>query len=345
MIRRKQKELLKDKFNPNTRKLIIVLTPGYDNVSGGILSISSIFKETKKLGELHQSETILCNCPGDPALLRYTKFKNNNVLYSFSEALKYFSKLENLIIHVPEVNVSQLYWSLSYKDRLRLSRIKKIQINILLQNIEAMPAIKNIHRLGRFGQLTCTTAHIKYSTPALRKKLGFPLHHLSAYASPEQYFFKPYDRKNDLMIVSPDRHWRKDEVLKLIAQRIPKIRIQIIKNLTYEQYKETISNAKWSLTFGEGFDGYFVETIFSGGIGFSVYNDKFFPKGFKNLMTVYDDYDLLIERIIDHIKYLDNESRYTDYQKTQFDLCHAQCDFGKYVDRLKAFYSGNYTFN
>jgi hypothetical protein len=61
--------------------------------------------------------------------------------------------------------------------------------------------------------------------------------------------------------------------------------------MTYQEYKATISKAKWALTFGEGLDGYFVEPIFSGDSSFSVYNPSFFIEDSWSLRTVYRDYD------------------------------------------------------
>ena len=95
------------------------------------------------------------------------------------------------------------------------------------------------------------------------------------------------------MIVSPDRHPQKKQILKLLSKRFPRIRTLIIKNMSYEKFKESIVRAKWALTFGEGLDGYFVESIFSGCVSFAVYNDKFFGEDFRNLDTVYSDYATL----------------------------------------------------
>src|SRR5271157_4218138 len=265
-IRANQKQLLANNYSKSTERLIIFLTPGLDIVNGGILSISSIFEETKKLKHIHNAETILCNYPCDPPLLKYSKFENDNIMFSFSQVLTYFDKLENLQLHIPEHAIPKFFWSLSRKDYLSLKRIKNIQINIMIQNIESLPSMKSIKKLGLFGKLTCTTGHSKYSTLALRNKLGFPLHGLSTFCSPEKYRFRKYCEKDDLMIVSPDLHPRKSEVLNLITQHFPHLKIRIIRKMTYQEYKAIISQAKWALTFGEGLDGYFIEPIFSGSI-------------------------------------------------------------------------------
>jgi hypothetical protein len=214
----------------------------------------------------------------------------------------------------------------------------------MIQNIEVLSPMEEIERLKRLGKVTCTTAHEKYSTLELRKKLGCPLHKLSTYVSPEKYNKRRYVEKEDLMIVSHDEHSRKAEVLGLIAKCLPHLKIQIIKNLTYEEYKKVISRAKWALTFGEGLDNYFIETIFSGGISFSVYNSAFFTEDFKFLRTVYDNYDVLIKKICSDIKDLDNETAYANYQKEQYDLCSAHYKYEEYIKNLELFYEGKYTY-
>jgi len=302
-----QEILLKERFSPYTKKLILFLAPGNDIICGGILSISSIYEESKKLKHIHESEIIICTMPGSPPLLKYTKFDNQNYMYTFPRVLSYFQNLKKLMIHIPEYGISQFLRNISYQDRLKLDKIKDLHFNIMLQNIELLSKKEQeyIKELKKIGEITCTTAHEQYSTPEIREKLGFPLHKLSVYIGPEKYNKKKYFEKEDLMIVSPDYHPQKLVFLNLVSKQLPNLKIRIIKNLTYEEYKEVISHAKWALTFGEGLDGYFVETIFSGGVSFAIYNSTFFTKDFKSLRTVYDSYDLLIKKISLDIKDLE----------------------------------------
>jgi hypothetical protein len=337
-------ELLRKIYNQNTQRLIIFLTPGIDFVNGGVLSISSIYKESIKLKELHRAEVILCTIPGDPYLLRYTQFNNQNYIYDFSQVINYFKNLQSLMINIPEYAIPQFLGNISSEDYFKLEEIEDVHINIMVQNIKLLPPLFYIKELKRIGKLTCTTAHKRYSTPEIREKLGFPLHWLSTYVSPEQYEKKKYSEKDNLIIVSPDYYPKKLNILRWIAKQFPKLRIQVIENITYENYKSAISKAKWALTFGEGLDGYFVETIFSGGISFAVYNSEFFTEDFKLLRTVYNSYDELIERICLDIKELDNEKAYTDYQEEQYNICSKYYNYKEYINNLKLFYKGEYTY-
>lgn len=343
-IKRRQEQLLAENYSASAKKLIVFLTPGRDIVNGGILSISSIYEETIKVRHIHGAEVIMCTIPGDPPLLRYTRFNNQNYIYRFSQVLSYFQNLQNLMIHIPEYCVGQFLKHISNEDYSKLHRVEEIHINIMLQNINLLPPIENIRELGKLGKLTCTTSHKRYSTLETREKMGCPLHRLGAYGNAGQYDRRKYTEKEDLMIVSPDIHPRKSEVLRLIAKEFPQLRIHIIRHLTYEEYKELVARARWGLTFGEGLDGYFAETIFSGGVGFSVYNTAFFTDDFRALWTVYDDYDMLIERICSDIKNLDNETEYTSYQDEQYELCRKHSSYDEYVNNLKSFYRGEYTY-
>lgn len=343
-IKQIQEKLLKENYPPNTNKLIVFLTPGSDIVNGGILSISSIYEESIKLKHAHGAEVIMCAIPGDPPLLKYTKFNNQNYIYRFSQVLSHFQNLQNLIIHIPEYGIDQFLRNVSDEDYLKINEIEDAHINIMLQNIELLSPIECIKELEKLGKVTCTTAHEQYSTSEIRKKLGFPLHKLSVYVSPEQYNKKRYIEKEDLMIISPDNHPKKSEVISLIAKQFPKLRIQIIKNLTYEEYKKVISRAKWALTFGEGLDGYFLETIFSGGVSFAVYNSTFFTKDFKYLRTVYDSYETMAKKTCSDISEIDNEKVYTQYQNKQYTLCTKYYNYEEYVENLELFYRGRYTY-
>lgn len=339
-----REKLLKENYSPDTGKLIIFLTPGYDIVNGGIMSISSIYEESIKIKHIHKAEVIMCTIPGQPSILRYTKFNNNNYIYGFSHILSYFQNLQSLIIHIPEYVTKLTLDNISGRDYQILKKIRDVHINIMLQNIDLFINRDYIAKLKELGKLTCTTAHEQYSTLELRKEIGCPLHKLSTFISPEQYNKICYSNKENWMIVSPDDHPKKYEIIGIIAKQFPEVRILIINNLTYDQYKQIIANAKWVLTFGEGLDGYFVETIFSGGIGFSVNNAKFFTNDFGSLQTVYKDYNILTKKICSDLKNLDNELNYTSYQNEQYNLCRKYYNHKTYIDNLISFYNEDYTY-
>ncbi len=346
IIKGYQQKLLKTTYPPNTTKLIIILTPGWDGVSGGILSETAFYDQTRKLKGIHESETIMCTIPGESTLLRYTLIENHNYLYNFHDVLSYFMNLDSLLIHIPEYAISKFLRSLTKKDYQRLAKVRSLHLNILLQNLEQFEKYVSpgdLDRLRKLGKITCTTAHQRYSDRELRNKLGFPLHKLSVYLSPELYERRNYREKENLIVVSPDPHPSKIELLEMLA-KLPQLKIQIVHDLPYKEFKKLVSRAKWALTFGEGLDGYFIETVFSGGVSFAVYNPNFFTKDFKTLETVYENYYDLKKKICSDLNRLDKEERYRTYQKKQFDLCRKYYSHEDYVRNIKAFYRGDYTF-
>lgn len=343
-IRRIQEKLLKQNFSLETENLIIFLTPGYDAVTGGILAISSTYNESKKLKYIHDAEVIMCTLPGDRLLLRYTKFSFHDYIYDFSQVMSYFENLQRLMIHIPVLYVPQFLKNLSAKTLFKIREIGDVHINIMLMNIKNIPPMNCFEELKKIGKVTATTAHEAYTTYELRKKLGFPLHKLGVFISPEFYERKRYKEKENLMIVSPDPHPMKSEILTKIKKHFPELKIQIIKNIPYEEYKKLITRAKWSITFGEGLDGYFIETVFSGGISFAVYNSDFFTEDFKSLRTVYDSYEIMAKRICEDLNELDNETAYVEYQNEQYKLVSKYYNYKKYLKNLELFYKGVYTY-
>lgn len=343
-IKKRQKRLLNKNYNPHKDRLIIFFTTGINDINGGILSISSIHDESRKLEYLHKSDVIMCSIPGHPLLLKYTKFKNDNYIYSLPEIVNHFKNLKSLLIHIPECYVATFLKNLSHDEFLELSKIDDLRINLMIQNIEMVDhdSIKDLTQ--KFNKITATTAHDRYCNVKMRETLGFPLHKLSTYVSPERYNKKSYNDKEEVIIVSPDSNPLKSEILKKINLEFPYLKIQIVKNISYEQFKDLSSRAKWAITFGEGLDGYFVEPIFSGAISFSIYNEKFFTEDFNHLKTVYIDYDELIKKIVGDIKDLDQENIYSEYQDLLYNLCSNHYNHDDYVNNLKLFYKGIYTY-
>ena len=325
------------------RKLIVFLTPGYNWRVGGIFSIASLYQESIRMRSIHGATVVLCTVPGDPRFLRYSWFRNRNYILRLESVLRHCGQLESLLIHVPEYAVNRLVeWFES--DASRLARkVKQVHVNVLLQNIDYVQE-QNVAGLQRFGRVSCTTAHEAYSNLATRKALNVTLHRLSVYCGPEHYVRSSYEDKEPLLVVSPDQHPLKERILKQIATACPKLRIQIIQGLSYEAYKDLIRRAKWSLTFGEGMDGYFGEPVFSGGVSFAVYNERFFTPEFAKLQTVYPSWEALEQKITTDLVRFDNAEIYRERSRDCYELLASLYSVDKFRDNLRKFYLGDYTF-
>ena len=273
-IHSKQSEYLERVGAGANDRLIVFLVPGYDRVNGGVLSIISLAEETAKLVNYHKADVFVCTVPGDPPLIRFSKFPNTTHLVDLQILLSRISNNGRVLIHIPEIFVSR--FSQNIQQLTNNYPGVTWQFNILLQNIDLIPEKRFVDCLAEHGKTTCTTAHQAYSNNDTAIRMGCPVHHFSVWISPEKYIRKTYPEKDNLVVVSPDKHPRRKEVLDSLKSRMNGYEFKIIKNMTYEEYKRVIASAKFSLTFGEGLDGYFIEPVFSGGIGCAVFNDKFF---------------------------------------------------------------------
>ncbi len=346
-IRKIQDALLKKNFAPNSKKLIVFLVPGSDwetgkdKISGGTISIVSVCEETAATQE---AATILCTMRGDHLFTRHEMFENNTPVFRFTQLPLYFNQAEEVLIHIPEFMAAYFVRSISRKDLAWLQRMKWVHFNIMNQNIRLMPDKEVIGSLRKIAQeFTITTAHQKYCNTYYRDYYGVPIHKLSVWISPDQYQFKTWRQKENLMVVSPDEKPWKAKILDKLS-RVPGLTITIIRNLTYEQYKALIARAKWSLTFGEGLDGYLIEPVFSGAVGFAVYNEEFFTPDFKGLPAIYNSYEELYERIPEDMHALDNEHGFKACQQEQFNICARYYSRDQYRKNIDAFYRKEYTY-
>lgn len=328
------------------QRLIVFLTPGQESRSGGVLSIAALYRESAALRHIHRARVVLCTLPGDPHLPKYTWFENSNYILDLEALLRRGRQLDYLMLHIPEYAVDQVIdWLTSVSETL-LQNIREVHLNVLIQNIDLLDLVKgrNLTGLLRFGKVTCTTAHEAYSNLATRKAMGVTLHRLSVYAGPELFAPTSYQDKEPILIVSHDEHPLKQQVLEQIAQALPELRIQVIQDLTYEDYRKLIQRAKWSLTFGEGLDGYFAEPVFSGAVAFAVFNERFFTPAFAHLETVYPSWEVLMERIVADLQRLDEPVAYDRCWRQAYDLLSGLYNTERFRENLRMFHRGEYTF-
>ncbi len=337
LVRIHQRKLMMENYDSEIRNLIIFLSPGTNYVRGGVISITSIFNETMRLRSQIDADTIMCIVPGDPPLTRYSKFDNQNFLCDLFQVLSYFTRLERVMIHVPEYTVGKVADTVAGKLALRLQKIADVHFNILLQNKWFIPTRKDVDSLRQFGKVTCTIAHRSYSDYA-ENLLGIHPRYISWYVSLQDYERLSYQEKSSVLIVSDDLHPRKEEVLHVLRSTIPDLEVRLVKNMHYSDYKKLAASAKWALTFGEGLDGYFLETVFSGGVSFAVYNSEFFTEDFKGLRTVYESWDSLISHICEDIKELDQPSQYSSYNRELYEVCNTYYNPQTYRKGIQEFY-------
>jgi len=336
LLQGKQAAYLKEVGAAKEGRVVIFLVPGRDRVNGGIISIVSLAEESAKLRDHHGAAVQLCTLPEDPPLLKFTKFANQSFIVGLDVLLRSLRPGTEVLVHVPELYVERVGGAL---PRL-IADFPGIswQFNILLQNIDGIPEKGAVQALVAVGKTTCTTAHKRYCNDETAQRIGCPVRHFSTFCSPEKYLHKSYPEKENLVVVSPDKHPQREEVLTAVRSRLPHYRFQVIRNLTYEEYKRVIAQAKFSITFGEGLDGYLVEPVFSGGIGSAVYNDRFFTDDMKSLPFVYPSLEALSERFPADVGAVDEAVRYQETHRLQFETFAFHYSHEQYVGNLARFY-------
>jgi hypothetical protein len=337
-----QNKSMEENFLKGTSRLIVFIVPGVNVVNGGIMSICTLAKVSQSAKPIHNAEVLLATLPGSSLLTKFTLFENPFDIYRFEQLYSYFTRIEELTLHLPENFVVRFLACLTDTEKRFLLNIPNLQINILNQNVWLMPPceiVTQVKELTKF--VTCTTAHPRYCTQQLRDYYNIPFHNFST-SNLTEYYHRPYKEKEGLMIVSNDSQKYKGRILAKIRSEHPELAIKIIEKVPYEEYKRLLSRAKWAITFGEGLDGYFVESIRSGAIPFAVYNQDFFTDRFKNLPNVYSSYEEMLTNISQDLDRLNVPRGFESLSKRLIELDKQEYDDEKYKDNIRRFYVGEY---
>ena len=326
----------------NARKLVWFLVPSWDICRGGLLSISYFHAETRMLLSGPDVAVVASTYPNAPTLKKYTAFPNSMDIFSFAEIVTYFKSVEHAILHIPEYFCRDFPIQLSPTERLFLDTIPRLQVNIMLQNVDQCKPddIEPLRTLT--DEITCTTAHDRYSTQEQSTRFGIPLHKLSIFV--DGYEQRRWAEKQDIMVLSPDQHPLRNRVIEILIKGLPSLELITVENMPYESYRSLIAKAKWSLTFGEGLDGFFAEMAWTGGIPFVVYNDRFFMPQFRELPTVYDTWDELQTWIVGDILKLDHDELYHGAGEPIRQALNELYSCEKYRENIRLFYNEEYNF-
>ena len=339
-----QNERISLEYNLNSKKAVVFLVPPKDYVGGGLMSICSIARVTKDLEFMKDSAIILATMPSVKTVSKFTKFECGFNIYRFNMLPEYFKELDEIIIHIPELYIRDFMLNLSPMDILWLQKIKFSTINILNQNNQLMPrpeAFDFAKILVKNTTMTC--AHKNYCNSNMRSSYDMSVHLFSA-SNLVEYKYRSYKEKENLLVYSNDKNPFKVEVINKIKQQLPQLKVKEINNMSYDQYREIISKAKWMITFGEGLDGYFVESARCGAIPFAAYNNIFFEDSFANLPVVYNGYSTMLDHIVEDIKSLDNEKEYEELNQKIIAIDKKQYDDDEYKKNIENYYLGKFTF-
>ena len=296
---------------------IIYVVPGCF-ITGGVLSILNMFHIAKKLFPDKEIFISVLTKFQKADKFREVNFEGRVI------NLKYFlpdwlNRKNNILFHVYEdglVGFLQSIEQLGLLDKLRNS-----SLNILNQNNDLMPAREQIENyLPYFKRVTMTLAY-KENEKISFPYLDMPAMHVGAFfdgASPEVI---PYEKKKNLCVLSDDDN----PVKPIIKDKLIKKGIEVYDSypIPYGEFVELQKKAKWTISFGEGWDGYTMGQFENGGIGFGVYQENFQQPYFdKNNLPqfLFTSFEEMNEEILDRILSFDEKERFEEVNKKWRDV-------------------------
>jgi hypothetical protein len=337
--------------------LFIVIVPADNIVNGGVLSIVSFIKTINHLEKNINIIAVTSRYKYYNNINRYNKFNNNLHIFHIKDIIKKYSNLNKVKFFIPDVLITPFInkyeneWSVV--DKKWLKSINTIEINILNQNQLLMPSLDEINKLRTLftNNITMTMAHKKSVSIENRLFYNMPIHYLSAWINESaEYEIEKYRNKENLILFSPDDIHRANlttnlevfDFINKIKLLLPNYKIIIIKNIKYENYKILIKRAKFMITFGEGFDGYFVETILSGGISFATYNKTFFTPDYLSYENIFPSFENMYVNIVDKIKKIDNEMYYINLSNILKSKINQDYNYDIYCHRVQNYLNKNF---
>lgn len=288
----------------NTKKMIVFFIPPKNDINGGIMSIFSICKYSREI--CPDAQCVITTFPSKVTYERNTFFKNDEKIYRWEQIVNNAKNVKELIIHIPEYFSDKFSTALTNKDFKFLKQIENVQINILNQNIELMPEPEKIKGLYKItNNVTQTIAHDRYATQEVCDKWQIPTHFLSVHIDTSGYRSYAFEEKEKIIVLSPDEAPYKEAIVKKLKQELPDFKLITVENMPFDEYMDLIAKAYFTISFGEGFDGYFNQPQAVRGLGMAVYNSDFFPdESWLELKNVYKSPADMENNIVNDIKEL-----------------------------------------
>lgn len=275
-------------------KQVVVFFLPLTKINGGVMSIYSLASLSREV--LPNACVLLCTETITRSTYAHNDyFPNDENIYRWPQIAKNLSNCEDLVLHLPEYLSKGFYRSLTHRQITILRRIERVRINILNQNILLMPPKEEFKDLYLISDhITQTTAHLKYATQEHSDNLGLPTMRVGVYINSKAEMQRNFDQKENIVVYSPDKHLMKPRILGKLRKEFPDYQLVEVNNMKYGAYLDLVSRARFSITFGEGMDGYFSKPLANGSLSFAVYNNVFFPPAvdwmkLDNIFCCYED--------------------------------------------------------
>ena len=324
---------------------------------GGQMSLFTLCKYSKEIFR-EDIPVVMCTMPGNDTYFHNDWFDNDIDILRWAQIRKIIQNKDRVILHIPEVCLflpevqkEFFYLRLKNKDFEVFKTINNMHINILNQNIELMPDSNILDKLKSITtNITQSVAHSRYCTQEVADKWKFPVTLFSGFIELPRVKRINLAKKEYLILFSADLPPQglrfKEYLITKLQRELPEYTIERIYGVKFENYAKLVAKASFVISFGEGFDGYFNNSALLGTVGFSVYNEDFFPDPkWKNYPNVYTNFNEMLEKIVDDIKRLqrNEEEYYAIVRKHETELMKLYSK-EKTIEKLKQFYSGIYDY-
>ncbi|MCR2831980.1 hypothetical protein NR402_17175 [Acidithiobacillus ferrooxidans] len=322
-------------------KVMVILIPEHNEMSGGIYSFFSIAKAAYMLRHKHDYRVLLMTRPNphDETYLRQRNFRNSEDVFRFEQIVR-CRKAKAIYLHIPEYMTSSFVDLLDERTYNYLRSRERLYVNILNQKVDIMPKKEAFEELRTLAdELTQSVAHHAYFGQKFAARYDTPMLLLPAYTDLSEYKPIPFEEKDKLIIYSPDDANYRDAVLEALAKGLPDYTLREIRGITFDRYMDLATRCRFSITFGEGFDGYLAQPIHQSGVGFAVYNDEFFPsKELANYCNIFVSGEAMVSDIVDRVRTLERDPEL--YRRTNqamidvYDKLYSREDYLRRVEML-----------
>jgi hypothetical protein len=260
---------------------MVIVVPEHNDMSGGIYSFFSIANHMHAMRRIHGYDVLVMTRPNltNHTYLRLSAFRNAETVYRFDQ-IQLCDQVEELYLHIPEY-ATPFFYDLLSPDLIRyLKSRKKLYINIMNQNVELMPEASAFEDLrGLATELTQSVAHHAYFGQEFADHYNLPTLLLPAYTDLSPYPASTFEEKRKLIIYSLDEAPHRKACLEILDREFSDYERVEIRGISFDRYMQLATDCQFSISFGEGFDGYVAQPIQQGGIGLTVYREEFFPSG------------------------------------------------------------------
>jgi hypothetical protein len=322
-----------------SKRLMVMVVPEHNDMSGGIYSFFSIANHMQAMRRIHGYDVLVMTRPNPTGhtYVRLSAFRNAETVYRF-EQLLLCEKVEELYLHIPEYATPFFYDELSPQLLDYLKSRKKLYINIMNQNTELMPEAWAFEDLrGLATELSQSVAHHAYFGQEFADRYNLPTLLLPAYTDLSPYPGSTFEEKRKLIIYSKDEAPHREACLEILDREFADYERVEIRGMTFDRYMQLATDCLFSISFGEGFDGYVAQPIQQGGLGLTVYREEFFPSDdFLDFYNIFRSEEEMIAELAPRMRRLAADPELYKAMNKAFKEEHDKLySFEDYISRIR----------